>query len=610
VTRLWQELGSHVRNVDGVDGVTFAVWAPNARSVSVVGDFNDWDGGRNPMQRDDDVWRLFVAGARAGARYKYEIRGARGELLPLKSDPLARYAEARPGNASIVWEAAPARWRDEEWMRERAARNRSDAPISIYEVHVGSWRHGAEGRSLSYNEIADQLLPYACEMGFTHVELLPLAEHPFEGSWGYQPTGMFAPTSRYGTPDDLRAFVERAHERKLGVVFDWVPGHFPNDPHGLWNFDGTPLYEHADPQRGFAPEWSTLVYDYGRREVADFLIASALYWIEEFHVDGLRVDAVASMLYLDYGRAPGTWSPNVHGGNENLEAIAFLRELNTTIAARHPGVATFAEESTIRPKVTAPVAAGGLGFAYKWNMGWMQDTLAYFTSDFAIRPRRWQKLNGTAEYAHGEKYVLPLSHDEVVHGKRSLLRKMPGDRREQFANLRVLLALVYTQPGKKLLFMGAELGDAREWDHETEIGWGLLDDELHAGVQTLVRDCNALYRSSPALHRLDAAPPGFRWIDAGDGARGLLAFARSADERGAEHVIAAFNVLPVAAEYRVGAVRAGSYRIAIDTDWDRYGGTRDAGAASVTTAGVPAHGYPQSLSLKLPPLSAIVLVSP
>ncbi len=594
MTPLWDSLGSHVRHVDGVDGVAFAVWAPHARRVAVVGDFNGWDAHRNSMRRsgDDGVWETFVAGAREGARYKYAIEGAAGETLPLKSDPLARYAEAMPGNASIVWSDPPRVWRDARWMRERASRIASTAPVSIYEVHLGSWRRREDGRPTSYREAAAELLPYARDMGFTHVELLPLAEYPFEGSWGYQATGLFAPTSRYGTPEDLRAFVERAHELELGVIFDWVPGHFPNDQHGLALFDGTPLYEHADPRRGRAPEWNTLVYDYGRAEVANFLIASALYWLEEFHGDGLRVDAVSSMLYLDYGRATGEWTPNAHGGNENLEAIEFLRRLNETIAARHPDVATFAEESTIWPKVTAPVASGGLGFTYKWNLGWMRDTLAYVAAEDGERPDRWTALTQTFSYAYGERYVLPLSHDEVVHLRGSMLQKMPGNDRARFANLRLLLAFTFFYPGKKLLFMGSEFGDAREWNHDAQLDWSRLDDAMHAGVRNLVRDCNAIYRRSPALHRLDADPTGFALLD--DARPGVVAFARNADTE-AGRVVIAINFTAERRGVTLAPLLDGIYRVAIDTDSRRYGG--DGERAEILKS--PA-------SLELPPLCAFV----
>jgi 1,4-alpha-glucan branching enzyme len=608
--RLWDVLGSHCRTIGGVGGVVFAVWAPNARRVSVVGDFNDWDGRRHPMRKrvECGVWEIFVPGAPVGARYKYEIEGANGELLPLKADPLARYAELRPANASIVWKEPARPWTDGHWMRERDARNRRDAPISIYEVHLGSWRRHSDRGVLGYRELAHELLPYAREMGFTHVELMPLTEHPFDGSWGYQPTGMFAPTSRHGTPDDLRAFVARAHELELGVIVDWVPGHFPNDPHGLGFFDGTHLYEHSDPRLGVAPDWDTLIYNYGRREVANFLIASALYWLEEFHVDGLRVDAVASMLYLDYSRKSGEWVPNVYGGNENLDAIAFIRRLNETLYGRYDGSITIAEESTAWPMVSAPVSAGGLGFGYKWNMGWMHDTLRYFARDPIYRRYHQNDLTFGLVYAYSENYVLPLSHDEVVHGKGSLLQKMPGDLWQQFANLRLLLALMFTHPGKKLLFMGDELAATREWNHDGQLDWDLLGDPMHAGVQRLVRDCNRLYRETPMLHVLDAQSLGFQWIDFSDAANSVLAFSRKAPD--GEHLIVVVNATPVPHhDYRVGAPRAGNYREILNTDSEFYGGSNAGNLGAIKTEAAAAHGHAQSLVLTLPPLAALVLQS-
>ncbi len=607
--RLWDALGSHARTIEGVAGVAFAVWAPNAQRVSVVGDFNGWDGRRHPMRKrvECGVWEIFVPGVPEGSRYKYEIAGANGDLLPLKADPVARYAEVRPANASIVWHGPMPAWRDEAWMSGRAERNGRDAAISIYEVHLGSWRRGKDGRMLAYAELADELLPYLREMGFTHVELLPITEHPFDGSWGYQPTGMFAPTSRYGTPADFRAFIDRAHQLELGVILDWVPGHFPNDPHGLALFDGTHLYEHSDPRKGFAPDWNTLIYNYDRREVANFLIASALYWLEEFHVDALRVDAVASMLYLDYSRRPGEWEPNLYGGNENLEAIAFLRRLNETLDARVDGAVSIAEESTAWPMVSKPVSAGGLGFGYKWNMGWMHDTLRYFGYDPVYRGYHQNDLTFGLVYAYSENYILPLSHDEVVHGKRSLLSKMPGDDWQRFANLRLLLALMFTHPGKKLLFMGAELASVVEWNHDAQLDWGLLQNELHAGVARLVRDCNALYRNLAALHRLDTEPAGFEWIDFQDASQSVLAFARKNLDAG-DHVIVAINAAPVVHYgYRIGAPRAGSYREVLNTDSRFYGGSNVGNEGAIATETIAAHGHPQSLALTLPPLGAVVL---
>ncbi|HTX59631.1 MAG TPA: 1,4-alpha-glucan branching protein GlgB, partial [Verrucomicrobiae bacterium] len=582
--RLWETLGARRRCIDGVDGIAFALWAPNARRASVVGDFNGWDGRRHPMRKrvECGVWELFVPGVEEGARYKYELEGPNGALLPLKSDPLAAFAELRPATASIVCTRSAHVWTDDAWMQGRAARQRRDAAICAYEVHLGSWQRGEDGRFLSYRELAERLIPYVRECGFTHLELLPVAEYPFDGSWGYQPTGLFAPTSRYGTPDDFRAFVDRAHAAGIGVIVDWVPGHFPNDAHGLAFFDGTHLYEHGDPRQGYHPDWNTLIYNYGRREVSNFLIASALYWLEEFHVDALRVDAVASMLYLDYSRKAGEWIPNVHGGNENLEAIAFLRRFNEQVYGRHPGAITIAEESTAWPMVTMPTSHGGLGFGFKWNMGWMHDTLQYFARDPVYRRYHQRDLTFGLVYAFSENYVLPLSHDEVVHGKGALLEKMPGDRWQRFANLRALLALMIAHPGKKLLFMGDEFAALREWNHDASLDWGLLADPLHAGVARLVRDCNQLYRALPALHRLDAESGGFAWIDYRDDDSCVIAFERR-DGDGSEPVLAVLNATPVVrTAYRLGVPLPGRYVDVLNTDSAGYGGSDSPSAPSVT----------------------------
>ncbi|MBV8654400.1 MAG: 1,4-alpha-glucan branching protein GlgB [Candidatus Eremiobacteraeota bacterium] len=606
---LWRVLGSHRRTIERVEGVAFAVWAPNALRASVVGDFNDWDGRRHPMRKrvECGVWEIFVPGVREGARYKYELEGAAGGLLPLKADPLARYAQLRPDNASIVHEMHVPPWRDDAWMRARAVRQRRDAPISVYEVHAGSWRRGEDGRFLTYRELADSLLPYVAGLGFTHVELLPVTEYPFDGSWGYQPTGMYAPTSRYGLPEDFRAFVERAHELELGVILDWVPGHFPDDPFGLARFDGTHLYEHDDPRKGFHPDWNTLIYNHGRREVANFLVASALYWLREFHVDGLRVDAVASMLYLDYSRREGQWVPNEYGGNENIEAIAFLKALNDALHVEHPSAITIAEESTSWPLVSRTVAEGGLGFSFKWNMGWMHDTLRYFGYDPVYRRYHQSDLTFGLVYAFSENYVLPFSHDEVVHGKRSLLGKMPGDRWQQFANLRALLALTFAHPGKKLLFMGDEIAAVKEWNHDAQLDWQLLDDPLHAGIGRLVRDCNRLYRAQPALYELDTEPEGFEWIDFQDSAHSVLAFARRGRDRSAPPLIAVLNATPVARYgYRIGVSEPGSYGELLNTDSEHYGGSNVGNQGSVDSEEVAAHGRPHSLSVTLPPLAMVI----
>jgi 1,4-alpha-glucan branching enzyme len=608
--KLWEILGAQRRTIDGIEGTAFALWAPNALRVSVVGDFNDWDGRRHPMRKrvECGVWEIFVPGVASGTRYKYEIDGGRAGPPALKADPLARYAEVRPATASIVHSMEPARWTDELWMSARAERQSPGAPISIYEVHLGSWRRrGYEAnRFLTYRELAEELLPYVADMGFTHVELLPVSEYPFDGSWGYQPTGMFAPTSRYGTPDDFRAFVDAAHRLNVGVILDWVPGHFPTDAHGLACFDGTHLYEHDDPRKGFQPDWNTLIYNHGRREVANFLIASALFWIEEFHVDALRVDAVASILYLDYSRREGEWLPNEYGGRENVEAIEFFRRFNRTVSELHPDATTIAEESTSWPMVTGPLEQGGLGFGYKWNMGWMHDTLAYFGYDPIYRRYHQSDLTFGLVYAFSEKFVLPLSHDEVVHGKRSLLEKMPGDRWQQFANLRMLLGLMYAHPGKKLLFMGDEFAAVREWNHDAQLDWDLLGDPMHAGVARLVADCNRAYRHNPALYELDADPRGFEWLDFSDTDNGVLAFARMG--RAGERVVAVINATPVVRYgYRIGVPQAGTYRETINTDSHYYGGSNVGNAGGVATAPVPAHGRAQSIVLTLPPLSALLL---
>jgi 1,4-alpha-glucan branching enzyme len=608
--RLWDALGAHRRTIDGTDGVTFAVWAPNAHRVSVVGDFNEWDGRCNVMRKrvECGVWEIFVPGLTPGARYKYELEGPDGRLLPLKADPMARQGELRPANASVVPAPSAHRWADQAWMRERGPRQRRDAPISIYETHLGSWRRGDDGRFLTYGELADQLIPYVCDRGFTHVELLPVTEYPFDGSWGYQPTGMFAPTARYGTPDDFRAFVDRAHAEGIGVIIDWVPGHFPSDAHGLAFFDGTHLYEHGDPRQGFHPDWNTLIYNYGRREVANFLLASALYWLDEFHIDALRVDAVASMLYLDYSRKADEWIPNQFGGNENLEAVAFLRRLNELVFLHHPGATTIAEESTAWPMVSMPTHAGGLGFGFKWNMGWMHDTLEYFSLNPVHRRFHQGDLTFGLVYAFSENYILPLSHDEVVHGKRALLEKMPGDRWQRFANLRMLYGLMFAHPGKKLLFMGDEIAALREWNHDAQLDWGLLHDPLHAGVSRLVRDCNALYRALPALHILDADPTGFEWIDYSDAASSVIAFVRRGRPEDPVAVVAC-NATPVPrGGYRLGVPQPGRYREALNTDSEFYGGSNAGNAGGVASEPIPAHGRQHSIVLTLPPLATLVFV--
>ncbi len=607
--RVYEVLGAHVRTFDGVAGTAFAVWAPNARRVSVVGDFNDWDGRRNPMwlRRECGVWELFVPGVGTGARYKYELEDGHGRLLPLRADPFGTYGELRPRNASIVWDAPPFAWTDGAWLAGRGARQHRDAPISIYEVHLGSWRRKPEegNRFLTYRELAAELIPYARDLGFTHVELLPVSEHPFDGSWGYQTTGWFAPTSRFGTPDDLRAFIDAAHAAGIGVIIDWVPGHFPTDTWSLGRFDGTSLYEHADPRKGFHHEWGTFAFNLGRTEVANMLLANALYWLREFHIDGLRVDAVSSMIYLDYNRKDGDWIPNVFGGNENLEATAFLRRFNTVVYGEFPDVMTLAEESTAYPAVTAPVSAGGLGFGFKWNMGWMHDTLAFFHRDPLWRGYHLGEIAFGLVYAFSENFVLPLSHDEVVHGKGSLLNKMPGNDDEKFANLRLLFGHTFAHPGKKLLFAGGEFGQWNEWRFNASLDWHLTQWHPHAGLQRLVADCNRLYRDLPALHLRDAAPEGFAWIQFDDARNGVCAWLRY-DTAGATHVAVACNYSGVRLEgYRLGVPHAGAYREVLNTDAAIYGGGNAGNLGLVQTDPVPMHGHPQSIAIVLPPLAAL-----
>lgn len=609
--RAYDVLGAHGMEIDGVQGVAFAVWAPSARRVSVVGDFNDWDGRRHPMRLriECGIWEIFVPGLGPGATYKYEIRAKSGELMPLKADPVALAAERPPSTASIVAAPDVHQWRDAAWLARRGRSNSRDAPIAIYEAHLGSWRRKPEEghRYLSYRELAEELVPYVSEMGFTHIELLPVTEHPFDGSWGYQPLGLFAPTSRFGPPEDFQLFVDRCHEVGLGILLDWVPGHFPNDPHGLGFFDGTHLYEHADPRMGRHIDWDTLIYNYGRREVANFLLASALFWIDRYHLDGLRVDAVASMLYLDYSREAGEWIPNQYGGNENLDAVAFLKRLNEQCYGRNEGIVTVAEESTAWPMVSGPTYLGGLGFGFKWNMGWMHDTLRYMSKEPVHRRYHHNDLTFGLLYAFSENYILPLSHDEVVHGKGSLLGKMPGDRWQQFANLRLYYAFMYAHPGKKLLFMGAEFAQEREWNHDRSLDWHLLDDPLHAGVRDLVRELNGLYRSLPALHERDCEADGFEWIDAADVEQSALAFLRRAADP-ERFVVAVCNFTPVVRNgYRVGVPRAGIYRTILNTDMERFGGGGVGNPDELRTETVSWHGRGCSLTLTLPPLGALLI---
>ena len=606
----WHFLGAHVMSPQSVQGVRFAVWAPDAERVSVVGPFCQWDGRRYPMRvlGGSGVWEIFIPGLGAGELYKFEIRNRATGALLLKSDPCARACELRPATASIVAKPDPYEWTDGEWLARRATGDWLHAPMSIYEVHLGSWRRRADGGFLNYRELADQLAPYAKQLGFTHVELLPIAEHPLDDSWGYQTTGHYAPTSRHGSPDDLRYFIDRLHAHGIGVLLDWVPAHFPRDAHGLANFDGTALYEYADARKAEHKDWGTLVFNYERNEVRAFLLSSACYWLEQFHFDGLRVDAVASMLYLDFSKRAGEFVPNRYGGNHNLEAIEFLRELNAVTHATHPGTVIIAEESTDWPMVSRPTNVGGLGFSMKWNMGWMHDTLAYLREDPIHRQHHHNRLTFAMMYAYSENFVLPLSHDEVVHLKRSLLGKMPGDRWQQFANLRLLLAYQWTLPGKKLLFMGAELAQPTEWDFRDSLPWHLLEDPANAGVHRLIGDLNRLYVEEPALHRFEFEPGGFRWVDANDRQHSVFSYLRTAGER---HVLVVMNFTPVPRHgWRVGVpAGAARYRELLNSDSAHYGGSNVGNLAIVDAQAVPSSGLPHSLVLNLPPLAAVILSS-
>jgi 1,4-alpha-glucan branching enzyme len=608
--RSYEKLGAHAAERGGVTGTRFALWAPDARQVSVVGDFNAWEPGTNRLRPvgTTGIWETFIPQVGPGAAYKYAILSRYNNYWVEKADPYGFFAEVRPGTASRVWDLSGYDWADEEWMEDRARVHALGAPLSIYEVHLGSWRRvpGEGNRWLSYREIAPLLADYAHDMGYTHVELLPITEHPLDASWGYQPVGYYAPTSRYGTPQDFMFLVDALHRRGLGVILDWVPAHFPRDEHGLGYFDGTHLYEHADPRRGEHQDWGTFIYNYGRKEVANFLIGNALFWLDKYHIDGLRVDAVASMLYLDYSRKEGEWSPNVHGGRENLEAIAFLRTFNERVYGEYPDVVTIAEESTAWPMVSRPNYVGGLGFGYKWDMGWMHDTLAYLSMDPVHRKYHHNRLTFRMLYAFGESYVLPLSHDEVVHGKSSLLSKMPGDDWQKFANLRLLFGYMYTQPGKKLLFMGGELGQRHEWNHDTSLDWHLLDYPPHQGLQRWVRDLNTIYRGEEALHELDCDPAGFEWVDANDSEGSVLSFLRKGKSPG-EEVLVVCNFTPVPRHnYCVGVPAGGRWEEVLNSDAPLYGGSGQGNLGGVDAAPVPSHGRPYLLTITVPPLGMVV----
>ena len=607
----YEKLGAHVHTVLTVPGVNFAVWAPSARRVSVVGDFNQWDGRVNPMRArgSSGIWELFLPELKEGALYKYEIIGPRGELLPLKADPYGFRAEVRPHTGSIVARLDTYEWKDGAWIAQRKETNWLEKPISIYEVHLGGWRRVPEegNRWLTYRELADQLIPYVKELGYSHIELLPIMEHPFDGSWGYQTIGYYAVTSRYGTPAEFMEFVDRCHGAGIGVILDWTPAHFPRDTHGLAEFDGTHLYEHSDPRQGAHPDWGTLVYNYGRNEVQNYLISNALFWLDKYHIDGLRVDAVASMLYLDYSRKEGQWVPNEFGGRESLHAIAFLKRMNEVAYERFPGILTIAEESTAWPAVSRPTYLGGLGFSLKWNMGWMNDTLRYFSADPVHRKYEQNKLTFSLLYAFTENFVLPFSHDEVVHGKNSLLHKMPGDMWQQFANLRLLYGYQYAHPGKKLLFMGEEFAQRSEFSEARSLEWHLLQYESHRGVQNLVSDLNKLFAAEPALHQVDFDWRGFEWIDCNDADNSVFSFIRRG-KKPEDVMIVVLNATPVVREgYRVGVPNPGYYKEVLNTDAARYGGSNVGNIGGQAAATAPYQGRPYSLVLTLPPLGAIFL---
>ena len=602
-------MGAHTITHGGLPGMRFVVWAPNARNVSVVGAFNDWDGRRNPMRGHPDVgvWELFIPHLAQDTRYKYEIKGHHGEAVPLKADPIAFAAEHPPATASVAHGLPRYDWQDAAWIAKRSVGDDRKKPISIYECHLGSWmRVPEEGdRRLTYRELGERLIPYVKDMGFTHIEMLPITEYPFDGSWGYQPVSLFAPTSRFGSPEDFAAFVDVTHEAGIGLILDWVPAHFPNDAHGLANFDGTHLYEHADPRQGFHQDWGTYIYNFGRKEVQAYLIANARFWLDQYHLDGLRVDAVASMLYLDYSRKANEWVPNQYGGNENLEAIAFLRKMNEVAYQAAPGVITIAEESTSWPGVSQPTYNGGLGFGFKWNMGWMHDTLGYIGLDPIHRRHHHHEMTFGLLYAFSENFILPISHDEVVHGKGSLLDRMPGDEWQRFANLRAYLGFMYAHPGKKLLFMGCEFAQEREWNHDRSLDWHLLDNPNHKGIQTLVRDLNHAYANTPALYERDTEASGFKWLVDGDVENSVFAFARMGDQGGLAVAVCNFTPLP-RTNYRIGVPRPGFYREMVNTDAAPYAGSGIGNLGGIDSEPVASHSEEHSIVVTLPPLATLV----
>jgi 1,4-alpha-glucan branching enzyme len=601
----YRTLGAHLLTIGSVNGVRFAVWAPNAQTVSVIGDFNSWDRTLNPMRkRDGGVWEVFIPGIGEGANYKYSIISTSGSEQQ-KSDPYAFYAEMPPKSASVVWSLGNYKWGDAEWMKSRGERDWLHSPVSIYEVHLASWMRGPGNEWLTYRELAHRLVEYATQMGYTHLELMPVMEHPFAGSWGYQVTGYYAPTSRFGNPDDFRYFVDRCHQAGLGVILDWVPAHFPRDAHALWRFDGTALYEHADPRQGENRDWGTLIFNYGRNEVRTFLLSNALYWLREFHADGLRVDAVASMLYLDYSKQPGDWVPNQYGGRENLAAVDFLHRFNTLVH-QEPGAMSIAEESTAWPGVSRPVYVNGLGFTMKWNMGWMHDMLDYFSEDPIHRRYHHQNITFSMLYAFTENFVLPVSHDEVVHLKHHLVSKMPGDEWQRFANTRAFLAYMYGHPGRKLLFMGCDFGQTEEWNHDVGLPWHLLQWPVHHKLMTMVKELNRFYRSEPALYEVDDSYAGFEWIDFHDVEESVIIFVRFARNR-EDFLVFGCNFTPVPRHnYKIGVPRGGVYREVFNTDADMFGGSNLGNLGETFASDAPSHGRPASMWITLPPLAVVV----
>ncbi len=604
---IYRILGSHTKTIDGIEGVLFSVWAPNAARVSIIGDFNQWDGRRHPMRSRGGagVWELFIPGINHGMLYKFEIRNRNSGEILVKSDPYARQFEYRPRNASVTTAPSDFEWHDTHWLQKREKSDWLHEPLSIYECHLGSWQRDEHGGFINYRELAHRLVDYVTENGFTHIELLPVTEHPLDASWGYQTTGYFAPTSRFGTADDFRYFVNHCHKKGIGVFLDWVPAHFPKDEHGLARFDGSPLYEHEDPRRGEHRDWGTLIYNYGRKEVKNFLIASAVFWLEEFHLDGLRVDAVASMLYLDYSRNKDDWVPNEHGGNENIEAIDFLRELNTVTHGEYPGTITMAEESTAWPQVTRPVTSGGLGFSMKWNMGWMHDSLNYLSHAPVHRSYHHKNLSFGLLYLFTENFILPFSHDEVVHGKSSMLNKMPGDEWQRFANLRLLYTYMFTYPGKKLLFMGSEFAQGDEWNHDKSLDWFVLQYPYHDGIKKLVSDLNSLYKKQTALYKYDFDPAGFSWMDCNDSKNSVLSYMRYSDN---ESILVVLNFTPVMREdFRVGVPETGDYEIIFNSDSAYYSGNDTGSDSSIHAVDINWMEQPASLQLSLPPLAGLIL---